>query len=146
MFIACKCAMAQLTVVRVPVQRTMDSQEVHVANIHNDFNISSVTKDIGLISLVTLMSIGANLPESFLAKIGLNQTYLLIGLVTFVAASLVRYLKFTLVLVIAILALGANMPNELAREVGVDPQIMLFALLAMVATSVIPLIPGRKAC
>lgn len=103
----------------------------------NMFKISGVTKDIGLVGLVTLMSIGANLPESFMATMGINQTYLLVGLVAVVAVSLVRYLKFTLVLVIAILAVGANMPNELAREIGVDPQIMLFALVAMVATSLI---------
>ncbi|MEK7666986.1 MAG: ankyrin repeat domain-containing protein [Pseudomonadota bacterium] len=106
----------------------------------NMFKISGVTKDIALVGLVTLMSIGANLPESFMAAIGLNQTYLLIGLVAVVAVSLVRYLKFTLVLVIAILAVGANMPQELAKEIGVDPQIMLFALLAMVGTSLVNLI------
>ena len=99
------------------------------------FKISGVTRDIVLVGLVTLMSIGANLPESFLAQIGINSTYLLIGLVAVVAVSLVRYLKFTLVLVIAILAVGANLPSELAKEIGVDPQIMLFALFAMVATS-----------
>lgn len=99
------------------------------------FKISGVTRDIALVGLVTLMSIGANLPESFLAQVGINSTYLLIGLVAVVAVSLVRYLKFTLVLVIAILAVGANLPNDLAREIGVDPQIMLFALFAMVATS-----------
>lgn len=97
--------------------------------------ISKVTKDIVLIGLVTLMSVGANLPESFMAQTGINQTYLLIGLVAVVAVSLVRYLKFTLVLVIAILAVGANLPTELANEIGVDPQIMLFALMAMVVTS-----------
>ena len=101
------------------------------------FKISGVTKDVALISLVSLMSIGANLPESFMATMGINQTYLLVGLVAIVAVSLVRYLKFTLVLVIAILALGANMPHELAKEIGVDPQIMLFALVGMVATSLI---------
>ena len=106
----------------------------------NLFKISGVTKDIALVGLVTLMSIGANLPESFVASIGLNQTYLLVGLVAVVAVSLVRYLKFTLVLVIAILAVGANMPQELAAEIGVDPQIMLFALLAMVGTSLVNLI------
>jgi Ankyrin repeats (3 copies) len=111
--------------------------EKHVSNIANIFKISGVTKDIALVGLVTLMSIGANLPESFVATIGLNQTYLLIGLVAVVAVSLVRYLKFTLVLVIAILAVGANMPQELAKELGVDPQIMLFALLAMVGTSLV---------
>jgi len=96
---------------------------------------SGITKDVVLVSLVTLMSIGANLPESFVAYSGINQTYLLIGLVAVVAVSLVRYLKFTLVLVIAIMAVGANLPAELASEIGVDPQIMLFALVAMVATS-----------
>lgn len=99
------------------------------------FKISGVTKDFALVSLVTIMSIGANLPESFLANMGINQTYLLIGLIAVVAVSLVRYLKFTLVLVIAILAVGANLPSEMAKEIGVDPQIMLFALLAMVLTS-----------
>lgn len=106
----------------------------------SSFKISGVTKDIALVGLVTLMSIGANLPESFMATIGLNQTYLLVGLVAVVEVSLVRYLKFTLVLVIAILAVGANMPQELAKEIGVDPQIMLFALLAMVGTSLVNLI------
>lgn len=99
------------------------------------FKISGVTRDIALIGLVSLMSIGANLPESFLRKVGIDSTYLLIGLATVVAVSLVRYLKFTLVLVIAILAMGANLPADLAREISVDPQIMLLALFAMVATS-----------
>lgn len=101
------------------------------------FQISGITKDFALIGIVTLMSIGANLPESFMARLGINQTYLLIGLVAVVAVSLVRYLKFTLVLVIAIMAVGANLPQDLAKEIGIDPQIMLFALLAMVGTSLI---------
>ncbi len=100
-----------------------------------NLKISVLTRDIVLIGVVTLMSIGANLPESYMAQVGINKTYLLIGLVAVVAASLVRYLKFTLVLMIAIMAIGANLPNDLAKEIGIDPQIMLFALLAMVATS-----------
>jgi len=106
-----------------------------VAIITTELKISGFTKDIILISIVSVMSVGANLPESFMARVGINQTYLLVGLVAVVAVSLVRYLKFTLVLVIAIMATGANLPNDMAREIGIDPQIMLFALLAMVATS-----------
>lgn len=106
-------------------------------NITKKFKISRLTKDVVLIGLVSLMSIGANLPESFTASFGINQTYLLVGLVALIAVSLVRYLKFTLVLMIAIMAVGANLPSGLAQEIGVDPQIMLFALLAMVATSFI---------
>jgi Ankyrin repeats (3 copies) len=106
-----------------------------MALISTDLKISGLTKDVVLVGVVSIMSIGANLPESFMAQVGINQTYLLIGLVAVVAVSLVRYLKFTLVLVIAIMAIGANLPTELAREIGIDPQIMLFALLAMVVTS-----------
>jgi len=108
-----------------------------VSGIGNIFKLSKVTKDIMLVGAVSLMSIGANLPESVINKYGINQTYLLIGLVAVLGFSLVRYLKFTLVLVIAILAVGANMPSELAREIGVDTQVMLFALMAMVITSFI---------
>jgi hypothetical protein len=97
--------------------------------------ISPFTKDFALVAIVTIMSIGANLPEGTMAQIGINQTYLLLGLVAVVAVSLVRYLKFTLVLVIAILAVGANLPADLAQEFKVDPQVMLFALFAMVSTS-----------
>lgn len=103
----------------------------------NMFKISKLTKDVLLVAIVSLMSLGANLPESVINKYGINQTYLLIGLVTVLGFSLVRYLKFTLVLVIAILAVGANMPAELAKEIGVDPHIMLLALMAMVVTSFI---------
>ena len=108
-----------------------------MTNLSKSFQISGLTKDIALVGMVTLMSIGANLPESFMAQLGINQTYLLIGLVAVIAVSLVRYLKFTLVLVIAIMAAGANLPQDLAKEIGIDPQIMLFALLAMVGTSFI---------
>lgn len=97
--------------------------------------ISPLTKDVVLVLIVTIMSIAANLPEGIMAQLGINQTYLLLGLVAVVAVSLVRYLTFTLVLVIAILAVGANLPADLAQEFGVDTQIMLFALFAMVATS-----------
>jgi hypothetical protein len=108
-----------------------------VNNPLKKFKLSKLTKDIILIGLVSVMSVGANLPQSFMATVGINQTYLLIGLVAVVAVSLVRYLKFTLVLVIAILAVGANLPSDLAQQIGVDSHIMLFALIAMVATSFI---------
>jgi hypothetical protein len=108
-----------------------------VENMINKLKVSGLTKDIVVVGLVSIMSVGVNLPESFMAKLGVDQTYLLIGLVLVVVVSLVRYLKFTLVLVIAIMAVGANLPHDLARELGIDPQIMLFALLAMVGTSFI---------
>ncbi|MDA8364144.1 MAG: ankyrin repeat domain-containing protein [Pseudomonadota bacterium] len=96
---------------------------------------SSWAQDITIIGLVTLMSVGANLPDRITHTIGLNKDYLLIGLIGIIGVSLVRYLKFALILVIAILAIGANLPGDIAQRLGVDPHIMLFALVAMVVTS-----------
>lgn len=96
---------------------------------------SSWAQDITIIVLVTLMSIGANLPDRVSRVIGLNKDYLLIGLIAIIGVSLVRYLKFALILVIAILAIGANLPGDIAQRLSVDPHIMLFALVAMVVTS-----------
>lgn len=108
-----------------------------MSGIGNIFRLSKLTRDVLLVALVALMSLGANLPESVINKYGIDQRYLLVGLVAVLGFSIVRYLKFTLVLVIAILFVGANMPVELAREIGVDPHVMLFALMAMVVTSFI---------
>lgn len=93
------------------------------------------TQDVIIIVLVSLMSIGANLPEDVSKVLGINRNFLIVGLIAIVVISLVRYLKFTLILVIAILCVGANLPGDVAEKIGVDPQIMLFSLVAMVVTS-----------
>lgn len=97
----------------------------------------SYAKDALILGLVTLMSIGANLPDAFARRFGLSKQYLLIGLIAMVAVSLVRYLKFTLILAIAILAVGANLPADIAAQLHIDKGVMLLALVAMVATSLI---------
>lgn len=89
--------------------------------------------DIAMLSMVVLMSVVANLPEEL--AIGLDQRYLTGGLIAVVAVSLVRYLKFTLVLVVAILMVGANLPSKMAEELGVNTNVMIFALIAMVVVS-----------
>lgn len=89
--------------------------------------------DIAVITMVALMSIGANLPKDF--GIVLDQRYLMGGLIAVVAVSLVRYLKFTLVLVVAIMMIGANLPGKMASEFGINTNIMMFALIVMVLVS-----------
>jgi hypothetical protein len=92
-------------------------------------------RDWGLVAVVLLLSIGANLPEEWTAWINLDRRYLLGGLIAVVAVALVRYLKFTLILVIVVLAAGANVPADIAQEFGIDPQISLLGLVAMVVIS-----------
>ena len=92
-------------------------------------------RDWGLVGVVVLLSIGANLPEELTAWISFDRRYLLGGLIAVIAVALVRYLKFTLILVIVVLAAGANVPEDIAREFGIDPQISLLGLVAMIVIS-----------
>lgn len=92
-------------------------------------------RDWGLVAVVVLLSIGANLPEEWTDWIDLDRRYLLGGLIAVIAVALVRYLKFTLILVIVVLAAGANVPADIAREFGIDPQISLLGLVAMIVVS-----------
>lgn len=85
--------------------------------------------------MVALLALGANLPEEWLKGVSIDQRYLLVGLMAIVGVSLVRYLKFSLILVVAILAMGANMPQDLAARFGIDTNILLLALVAMIVMS-----------
>jgi ankyrin repeat protein len=97
--------------------------------------LKETPRDWGLVAVVVLLSIGANLPEEWTAWINFDRRFLLGGLIAVIAVALVRYLKFTLILVIVALAAGANVPEDVAREFGIDPQISLLGLVAMIVIS-----------
>lgn len=89
--------------------------------------------DVSVLGMVSLMAIGANLPES--VQVNFDRRFLLAGLIAIVVVSLVKYLKFTLVLVVVTLAIGANLPQQIADDLGVDTRVMLFGLVAMIVVS-----------
>jgi hypothetical protein len=99
------------------------------------FILRESSKDWLFVIIVTLLAIGANLPEEWAETFSIDQRYLLVGLMAIIGVSLVRYLKFSLVLVVAILAVGANMPAELAEKFGIDTNILLLALVSMIVMS-----------
>lgn len=96
------------------------------------FILKETTFDGVLVALVTILAIVANLPDEVAARYELNQSYLLIALVVVLMFSLLRYVRFGLVLTTTILIIGANLPKHLANEWNVQPEIMLFALCIMV--------------
>lgn len=99
------------------------------------FILRESSKDWLFVTVVALLAIGANLPDKWAQIVSIDQRYLLVGLMAIVGVSLVRYLKFSLVLVVAILALGANMPADLAAKFGIDTNILLLALVSMIVMS-----------
>ena len=88
-----------------------------------------------LLGIVSIMSIGANLPQTLIGLNGVDRKLLVIGLLLVVSIALVRYTKFALVLAIGILAIGANLPQEIAATLNIDPQILILTLIAIVLFS-----------
>jgi hypothetical protein len=99
------------------------------------FILQESRRDWYLVAMVLLLSIGANLPEQLTENIYINRQFLIVALAVLIAVSLVRYLKFALLLVVVILALGANLPEEIADEFGVNKTLLIFCLVLMVVTS-----------
>lgn len=90
-----------------------------------------------LVALVVVMALVANLPESVLDRIGIEQGVLMALLGLMVVFALFLYVRFFFFLLYALLAVGANLPAQWAEALGVSPTPMLIALIAMVLLSVI---------
>lgn len=103
------------------------------AQIRNTQASGSKLGDIFMVMMVAVISIAANLPESY--QVNFDRKYLLIALTVIVLFSLVKYLKFALILVVVTLTVGANLPEQMAREFNVNTSVMLFALIAMIIVS-----------
>lgn len=92
-------------------------------------------RDWLLVGAVALLALGANLPDELSTYISIDRRFFLGVLIAVIAVSMLRYLKFTLILVIALLTLGANLPEDIAKEFGIEPQMALLALVAMIVIS-----------
>ena len=88
-----------------------------------------------LLGIVSIMSIGANLPQTLIGLSGVDRKLLVIGLLLVVTIALVRYSKFALVLAVGILAIGANLPEEIAGALNIDSRILMLTLFAIVLFS-----------
>lgn len=94
-----------------------------------------MNKDYVLLAIVSIMSIGANLPDTLAGLSVLDRKLLVAGLLLVVTIALVRYSKFVLVLAVAILAVGANLPQQIAGTLNIEPRVLLITLAVIVLFS-----------
>lgn len=80
-----------------------------------------------LFSLVSLLSIAANLPREALGGV-ISQKMLLIVLSAVVVIALFRYLRLLLFLCVVTLAVGANLPERLSESLGISQMVMVIFL------------------
>ncbi len=98
------------------------------------FNIKS--NEVWLLVIVSLMALGANLPDTLLEHI-VDRNVLLAILVVTVFISLFRYLKFMLFLTVSVLAIGANLPDQLATQFGISRTAFIIASGVLVVVALL---------
>lgn len=99
-------------------------------------NNTAKSSEFLLLSVVILISIGANLPEAIIGKV-VDQKVLLLVLSSVVIIALFRHLRILLFLSISVLAFGANMPQRMAESLGVSQPILLGFLGAVVLVALL---------
>jgi hypothetical protein len=87
-----------------------------------------------LVGLVAAISIAVSTHQ--LAPVfSIDDRYLIIGLSAVITIGIVRYFRFSVVVLVSALAVGANLPAELAERLGVSTAIMLATLAVIVVVS-----------
>ena len=90
--------------------------------------------------LVIFLSIAANLPDSMIARLGLDANYLLAALVAVAITGLIAHRHILLVVLVLSCTIGANLPEDVIELLGMDRDILFATLIALV---VIPFIAGK---
>lgn len=88
--------------------------------------------NFGLVFMTLSLSLGVNLEEGFLRRLGFDPDVLMLAVVAFVISGLVVHRRLALIVVVVLLAIGANAPPGVAESLGYDPDIALAALFGVV--------------
>lgn len=90
--------------------------------------------NFGLVFLTLFMSVGANLDEGFIARLGFHPDVLKAALAAFAITGLVVHWRLLAIAPFVLLTIGANLPADVAARMGYDPDVMLAALVTLVLT------------
>ena len=85
---------------------------------------------------VLFMTIGINLPNSMISRIGLDADVLMAALASFVITGLIVHRQLLLILLVLVCAIGANMPEDVVSTWGIDRDYILATLIALVVLPV----------
>jgi len=93
-----------------------------------------------LFALISFLAIAINLPDSMIARLGLETNYLFAALAAIVIAGLSVHRSMLLVILILACTVGANLPRGASEYLGLDRDILFATLIALV---VVPFIAGK---
>ena len=88
--------------------------------------------NFGFVFITLSFTIGVNLEDGFLNRMGFQPDVLVIAAVAFVITGLIVHRHLALIVLVVALILGANVPAEVAAGIGYNPDMMVAALFAIV--------------
>ena len=83
-----------------------------------------------LVFIVMLMTIGVNLPEGMIARVGMDPNWLKAALAAWILTALVIHRRLALIVLVVLMSLLINAPFD----IGIDKDILLAGLVAVVLT------------
>ena len=86
------------------------------------------------IFLVLFMTIGVNLPDGMLGRIGIDPSYLVVALAALVVTGLIAHRHLALAILVALMCIGANLPADYAANVGINRDILTAGLISLLVT------------
>lgn len=105
------------------------------------------SSEVLILLAVSVMSLLANLPDSFVGNV-IDRNILLAALTAVAVVAMFRYLQMMLLLTISILAIGANVPAELASELGISQLALIVSLGVLIGITLLnrafKLLPEKK--
>jgi hypothetical protein len=81
-----------------------------------------------------------NLPDSMIARLGLDANYLLAALAAIAIAGLLVHRRMLLIFLVLLCTIGANLPESVIEHIGIDRDILFATLIALV---IVPFIAGK---
>lgn len=90
-----------------------------------------------VIFLMFMMTIAVNIEDNVIARLGFDNNYLLLTLISVVFAALLVHRKLMLVVLVLFLSLAANAPADFLLNFGIDRDYITGALVAII---IVPLI------
>jgi hypothetical protein len=82
--------------------------------------------------LIIFMSVVINLPDGYIARLGIDANVIMAALVAFVLAGLIMHLRLALIVLVVCLSIGANLPESAAESFGVNRDYLLVGLVSLV--------------
>ena len=85
-----------------------------------------------LVTLILLQTTGITVASQVLERMGVDNNYLLFGLIAFIVVGLTAHKNLLFIVLILLLTTAIQLPQTFLLEFSIDPDVLLATLLVLV--------------